>query len=376
MESLNHPKSEPHIRPLWLSQESSSRNPETCCPLVKEPAKTTVGPVITRVQKCTDPVVPVIQRSTKEKITINGRTHSLPTTKDYLLQECADVQHPPHQVAVSLKPLYKAELERLTQLGVIKEVREHTEWINLIVPVKKLDGSLWLCLDPKDLYWVIKRNQWYSKTVNDILPELADSKYFSLLDMKAHSSWEIAQQSPPNYPRGSFWFWEDATRSLRSSILARNNLRFTTGSTGLWSVPDVLEEPTTRDTVAPWSSSRTLGEVRNWFLRVSVYYLPPDSRLLLTVGFLWFGKYTAPTRALPPRFWRKCLANMECLKPLWQTTAPYSRRRNMQPLQTNTALTTSHQALVTCRVMVSLNVWGRQSSSVWGNVQLQDMIQA
>ena len=109
---------------------------------MEEPAKTTVGPVITRVQKCTDPVVPVIQRSTKEKITINGRTHSLHTTKDYLLQECADVQHPPHQVAVSLKPLYKAELERLTQLGVIKEVREHTEWINLIVPVKKLDGSL------------------------------------------------------------------------------------------------------------------------------------------------------------------------------------------------------------------------------------------
>ena len=105
--------------------------------------KTNDGPVIPRVQKCTDPVVPVIQRSTKEKITINGRTHSLPTTKDYLLQEHANefqgigtlpggpcsiqlkkgykpVQHPPRQVAVSLKPLYKAELERLTQLGVTK----------------------------------------------------------------------------------------------------------------------------------------------------------------------------------------------------------------------------------------------------------------
>ncbi|PFX19142.1 Retrovirus-related Pol polyprotein from transposon 17.6 [Stylophora pistillata] len=33
------------------------------------------------------------------------------------------VQHPPRQVAVSLKPPYKAELERLTQLGVIKEHR-------------------------------------------------------------------------------------------------------------------------------------------------------------------------------------------------------------------------------------------------------------
>ena len=104
--------------------------------LVEEPAKTTNGPVIPRVQKCTDPVVPVIQKRNKERITINGKTHSLPTTKDYLLQEYADVfqgrgtlpggpyriqlkegykpvQHPPRHVAVSLKLPYKAELERL-----------------------------------------------------------------------------------------------------------------------------------------------------------------------------------------------------------------------------------------------------------------------
>ena len=36
-------------------------------------------------------VVPVIQKRTQERITINGKTHSLPTTKDYLLQEYADV---------------------------------------------------------------------------------------------------------------------------------------------------------------------------------------------------------------------------------------------------------------------------------------------
>ena len=95
------------------------------------------------------------------------------------------VQHPPYDVEISLKPPYKAELERLTQLGVIKEVREHTEWINSIVPVKKPDGSLRLCLDPKHLNQAIKRNQWYSRTVDDILPELADSKYFSLLDSKS-----------------------------------------------------------------------------------------------------------------------------------------------------------------------------------------------
>ena len=92
-----------------------------------EPAKTTNGPVIPRVQKCTGPVVPAIQKRTQERITINRKTHPLPTTKDYLLPEYADlfqgirtlpgvlyciqlkegykpVPHSPRQVAVSLKP--------------------------------------------------------------------------------------------------------------------------------------------------------------------------------------------------------------------------------------------------------------------------------
>ena len=68
-------------------------------------------------------------------------------------------QHPQRHVAVSHKPPYKAELERLTQLGVINEVRKHTEWINSIVPVKRPDSSLQLSLDPKDLNQAIKRNQ-------------------------------------------------------------------------------------------------------------------------------------------------------------------------------------------------------------------------
>lgn len=59
---------------------------------VKEEAvKSTYGPVIPRVQERTDPVAPVIQEQTWERITINSKTHSLPTTKDYLLQEHHDL---------------------------------------------------------------------------------------------------------------------------------------------------------------------------------------------------------------------------------------------------------------------------------------------
>ena len=37
----------------------------------------------------------------------------------------------------------------------------------------------------------MKRNQWYSRTVDDILPELADLKYFSLLDVKS-GYWHVS----------------------------------------------------------------------------------------------------------------------------------------------------------------------------------------
>ena len=77
---------------------------------------------------------------------------------------------------------YKAELNRLEKRGTITEVKEHTEWINSIVPVMKSNGSLRLCLDPKDLNKSIERNQWYSRMIDDILPKLAKSKYKTLKD--------------------------------------------------------------------------------------------------------------------------------------------------------------------------------------------------
>ena len=141
----------------------------------------------------------------KNSITIDGKTHPLPTTKEYILHEYADVfkgigtlpgglyhiklkgsykpvQHLPRSVPLGMQSAYRAELDRLVKEGIITEVHKHTEWINSIVPVMKEDGSLRLCLDPKDLNKAIERNQWYAKTLDDILPELAQSKYFTVKD--------------------------------------------------------------------------------------------------------------------------------------------------------------------------------------------------
>ena len=126
----------------------------------------------------------------KSTVTINGKTHPLPTTKEYILHEYADffrgigtlpsgpyhikledsfkpVQHPPRSVPFGMLSAYKAELDRLVKEGIITQVHNHTEWINSIVQVMKEDSSLRLCLDPKDLNKAIERNQWYSRTLDD-----------------------------------------------------------------------------------------------------------------------------------------------------------------------------------------------------------------
>ena len=137
----------------------------------------------------------------KNAVIIDGKTHPLPTTKEYILHDYADVfkgvgtlpggpyhiklkdsykpvQHPSRSVPLGMQSVYEVELDRLVKESIITEVHELTEWIYSIVPVMKEDGSLRLCLDPKDLNKAIKRNQWYART----LPELAQSKYFTVKD--------------------------------------------------------------------------------------------------------------------------------------------------------------------------------------------------
>ena len=80
----------------------------------------------------------------KGSVAINGKTHPLPTTKEYILHEYADVfkgvgtllggpyhiklkdsykpvQHPPRSVPLGMQSAYKAELDRLVKEGIITE---------------------------------------------------------------------------------------------------------------------------------------------------------------------------------------------------------------------------------------------------------------
>ena len=98
-----------------------------------------------QAQQTTEPVLPHIKWNT-DSIQLNGKTHKLPFTKEYILKDYDDVfkgvgtlpggpyhirlkeqyrlvLHPPRLVPVAMLTAYKAELDRLTKEGIITEVK-------------------------------------------------------------------------------------------------------------------------------------------------------------------------------------------------------------------------------------------------------------
>ncbi|XP_055916267.1 uncharacterized protein LOC129949066 [Eupeodes corollae] len=88
----------------------------------------------------------------------------------------------PRKIPFALMSDFKKELERLENLNVITEVKEPTTWVNSIVLVKKPNGNLRLCLDPRNLNKAILRPHFQFPNVEDIKAQLSGSKYFSVLD--------------------------------------------------------------------------------------------------------------------------------------------------------------------------------------------------
>ena len=108
-----------------------------------------------------------------------GDEYHIKLKKDY-----EPVQHPPWSVPVKLKPAYK-EIQQLYIEGITTPVWEHTEWTNSIVSARMTNGSLRLCLDPKDFIENIGRSQYYTGPIDDLNAELYGSKYFTLMDAKS-----------------------------------------------------------------------------------------------------------------------------------------------------------------------------------------------
>ena len=83
------------------------------------------------------------------------------------------------------------ELDQLKEWGILSEVRnEYTPWVNSTVVTIKPNGSIRLCLDPRNLNKAVKRNPYYVRTIDDVIPKVSGSTHFSILDARS-GFWQV-----------------------------------------------------------------------------------------------------------------------------------------------------------------------------------------
>lgn len=91
---------------------------------------------------------------------------------------------PIRRVPHAIKDRLKETLDNYEKRGVIEKVEGPTEWCNNLVIVEKPDGSLRLCLDPKELNINILRENFLIPSPEEIYNNLQGKQVFSVLDMK------------------------------------------------------------------------------------------------------------------------------------------------------------------------------------------------
>ena len=81
----------------------------------------------------------------------------------------------------------------MEETGIIRKVREHTDWCSSIVYSTNRDGSLRIWVEPKRLNDSIKRCPHNMPTFEEINPAFVGAKHFSKLDAKA-GYWSVQME--------------------------------------------------------------------------------------------------------------------------------------------------------------------------------------
>ena len=97
---------------------------------------------------------------------------------------------PCRKVPTAIQDSVKADLNTLTEKGVLVPVTEPTNWVSQMAVVHKPSGKLCICIDPQPLNVALKREHYKLPVLEDVLPKLKGVKIFSKLDVK-EAYWHI-----------------------------------------------------------------------------------------------------------------------------------------------------------------------------------------
>ena len=113
-------------------------------------------------------------------------------------QSITPVQEPVRRVPVAVRETLIKEIGDMEKDGVFKKVDEPTDWVSPLVIVKKPNGRLRICMDPKQLNRALKRAHYLTVTVDEILPQLSKAKVFSVCDVKS-GFWHVVLDEESSY---------------------------------------------------------------------------------------------------------------------------------------------------------------------------------
>ena len=78
-----------------------------------------------------------------------------------------------------------------TGSGILVQIHdEYTPWVNLTVVTRRPNGTILLCLDPRDLNKAIRRSPCYVRTIADVIPKVSRTSHFSILDAQS-GFWQV-----------------------------------------------------------------------------------------------------------------------------------------------------------------------------------------
>ena len=96
----------------------------------------------------------------------------------------------PRRVAVLVIPKVKEELQRMEQMGIIRQVTEPSEWCAGMVVVPKASGKVRICVDLTKLNKSVRRERHVLPSVEETLAQLGGAKISSKLDANS-GFWQI-----------------------------------------------------------------------------------------------------------------------------------------------------------------------------------------
>lgn len=99
------------------------------------------------------------------------------------------VKNEPRRVPIPPKEKLREKLKELESLNIKAKVTEPTDLISSMVIVMK-NNKIRICLDPKNLNQALRRPHYQMPTIDDILPNLANAKVFSVLDT-LNGFWQV-----------------------------------------------------------------------------------------------------------------------------------------------------------------------------------------